>query len=103
MVLTYDSYNETLEKEQERESEIKRLQEKYELDMKSMREEMENRFQQILTMVRRRKISVVSWHIRHMLLAGMHFSALDRLLHIFLQLFHNSIFLRETLRSKDLR
>ena len=51
MVLTYDSYNETLEKEQERESEIKRLQEKYELDMKSMREEMENRFQQILTMV----------------------------------------------------
>ncbi len=51
MVLTYDAYSETLEKEQEKESEVKRLQEKYEQDMKSVREEMENKFQQILTRI----------------------------------------------------
>ncbi|PWU78967.1 MAG: hypothetical protein DLM72_19745 [Candidatus Nitrosopolaris wilkensis] len=51
MVLTYDAYNETLEKQQEKESEVKRLQEKYEQDMKVMREEMENKFQQILTRI----------------------------------------------------
>lgn len=39
MVLTYDAYNETLERQQEKESEIQKLQEKYEQDMKSMREE----------------------------------------------------------------
>jgi integrase/recombinase XerD len=51
MVLTYDAYNETLENQKERESEVKRLQEKYEQDMKSVREEMENKFQQILTKI----------------------------------------------------
>jgi integrase/recombinase XerD len=51
MVLAYDAYNETLEKQQERESEVKHLQEKYEQDMKAMREEMENKFQQILTKI----------------------------------------------------
>jgi hypothetical protein len=40
MVLTYDAYNETLEKEQKRESEIQNLKEKYEQDMKSVREQM---------------------------------------------------------------
>lgn len=58
MVLTYDAYNETLEKQQEKDSEIQRLREKQEQDMKLMREEMENKFQQILT-----KIDVTS--LRH--------------------------------------
>ena len=51
MVLTYDAYNETLEMQQEKESDVKRLQDKYEQDMKVMREEMENKFQQILTKI----------------------------------------------------
>ena len=51
MVLTYDAYNETLEKEQQRESEVQNLKEKYEGDMKAMREEMENKFQQILAKI----------------------------------------------------
>ncbi len=51
MVLTYDAYSETLEKQQEKESEVQKLIEKQEQDMKSMREEMENKFQQILAKV----------------------------------------------------
>jgi len=51
MVLTYDAYNETLEKQQEKESEVQVLKQKYEQDMKSMREEMENKFQQILSKI----------------------------------------------------
>jgi integrase/recombinase XerD len=57
MVLTYDAYNETLEKQQEQESEVQRLQQKYEQDMKTMREEMENKFQQILTRIDMAKLS----------------------------------------------
>jgi integrase/recombinase XerD len=57
MVLTYDAYNETLEKQQEKESEVQRLQEKYEQDMKTMREEMENKFQQILTRIDMAKLT----------------------------------------------
>jgi hypothetical protein len=56
MVLTYDAYNETLEMQQEKESEVKRLQEKYEQDMKSVREEMENKFQQILLRINTGKL-----------------------------------------------
>jgi integrase/recombinase XerD len=51
MVLTYDAYNETLEKQQEKDSEIQRLREKQEQDMKLMREEMENKIQQILARI----------------------------------------------------
>ena len=51
MVLTYDAYNETLEKQQEKESEVQKLQQKYEHDMKAMREEMQSKFQQILTKI----------------------------------------------------
>jgi integrase len=51
MVLTYDAYNETLEKQQEKDSEIQRLREKQEQDMKLVREEMENKFQQILARI----------------------------------------------------
>ena len=51
MVITYDAYNETLEKQQEKEAEIKALKEKYEQDMKVMREEMNQQFAQIMSMV----------------------------------------------------
>jgi integrase/recombinase XerD len=51
MVLTYDAYSETLEKQQEKDSEVKILQEKYEQDMKTIRQEMENKFQQILAKI----------------------------------------------------
>jgi hypothetical protein len=51
MVLTYDAYSETLEKQQEKESEVQLLQERYEQDMKAMREDMENKFQQILAKI----------------------------------------------------
>lgn len=51
MVLTFNAYSETVEKQQERESEIHKLQAKYEQDMKLMREEMENKFQQILAKI----------------------------------------------------
>jgi hypothetical protein len=51
MVLTYDAYGETLEKQQEKESEIQKLREKQEQDMKVMREEMQNKFQQILAKI----------------------------------------------------
>ena len=51
MVLTYDAYAETLERQQEKESEVQRLQQKYEQDIKDMREEMQNKFQQILVKI----------------------------------------------------
>jgi hypothetical protein len=51
MVLTYDAYNETLERQQEKESEVQVLKQTYEKDMKSMREEMEKKFQLILSKI----------------------------------------------------
>ena len=51
MVLTYDAYSETLEKQQEKESEVQKLQQKYEQDMKSMRDEMNLQFSQIMSMI----------------------------------------------------
>lgn len=51
MVLTYDAYSETLEKQQEKELEVKKLREKQEQDIKLMREEMETKFQQILAKI----------------------------------------------------
>jgi len=51
MVLTYDAYSESIENEQEKEFEIKNLQQKYEQDLKTMREEMESKFQLILTRI----------------------------------------------------
>jgi hypothetical protein len=44
MVLTYDAYNETLEKQLQKESDVQVLKEKYE----AMQKEMEERFQKIL-------------------------------------------------------
>ena len=49
MVITCDAYNETLEREQKRESEIQNLKVSYEHDMKSVREQMN----QIMVMVQR--------------------------------------------------
>jgi hypothetical protein len=57
MVLTYDAYNETLESQKEKESEVQILKDKYKQDMKSVREEMENKFQQILARIDTRKLS----------------------------------------------
>jgi integrase/recombinase XerD len=52
MVLTYDAYNETVEeKQQEKESEIQVLRQKYEQDMKIMREEMNQQFNQIMSII----------------------------------------------------
>ena len=47
MVLTYDAYGETLEKQQEKESEVQNLKGKYEQDMKNVCEEMENKVQML--------------------------------------------------------
>jgi hypothetical protein len=51
MVLTYDVYNETLDKQQEKESEVHRLQETYQQDMQKMREEMNQQFGQIMCLI----------------------------------------------------
>jgi hypothetical protein len=57
MVLSYDAYEETLAQQKKKESEVQALKIKYEQDMKSMREEMENKFQQILAKIDTRKLS----------------------------------------------
>jgi integrase/recombinase XerD len=57
VVLTYDAYSETLESQKEKESEVQVLRERYEQDMKSMREDMENKFQQILARIDTGKLS----------------------------------------------
>jgi hypothetical protein len=51
MVLTYDAYNETVEEKQQKESEVKELKEKYEHDIKTIREEMNQQFTQIISMI----------------------------------------------------
>ena len=39
-MLTYDAYSETLEKQQQKESEVERLQEKYDADIALLKEAM---------------------------------------------------------------
>ena len=56
MVLTYDAYNETLEKQQEKESETQKLQEKYEKDLRTMREEKNQQFKQIMSMIQQNPV-----------------------------------------------
>ena len=51
MVLTYDAYNETLEKQQEKESEVQRMQETYKQDMQKMREEMSQQFTMVMSLI----------------------------------------------------
>jgi integrase len=48
MVLTYDAYSETLEEQQQKDEQIKRLEEKYENGMKQMKEDIENKLHQIM-------------------------------------------------------
>jgi hypothetical protein len=57
MVLTYDAYSETLEEQKKKESEVQVLKERYELDMKTIRADMEKRFQQILDRIDIGKVS----------------------------------------------
>jgi DNA-binding protein H-NS len=51
MVLTYSAYSETIEEKQQKESEVKELKDKYEHDMKTMREETNQQFSQITSMI----------------------------------------------------
>ena len=56
MIMSFEGYQEALDSQREKESEVKRLQEKYEQEMKTMREEMEGKFQQILARIDVQKI-----------------------------------------------
>ena len=56
MVLTYDAYNETLEKQQDKESEVQKLREKYEHDIKAIREETNQQFKQIMSMIQQNPV-----------------------------------------------
>jgi integrase len=49
MVMSYDAYSETLE--EQKKSEVQLLKDKYEQDMKSMREEMNKQFGQIMSLI----------------------------------------------------
>lgn len=51
MVLTYDVYNETLDEQKKKESEVQLLKDKYEEGMKSIREEMNKQFSQIMSVI----------------------------------------------------
>jgi len=57
MIMSLEGYQEALESQKKKESEVQKLQEKYEQDMKSMREEMQSKFQQILTKIDIGKVS----------------------------------------------
>jgi F0F1-type ATP synthase membrane subunit b/b' len=60
MVLTYDAYNETLDNQKEKESEVQLLKEKYEQGMKSMREEIKEEMrEQISQLMIRLKPEIV--------------------------------------------
>ncbi len=53
MVLSYDAYTETVGEKQQKESEVKLLNEKYEKDMKEMRDEMNQQFNQIMLLIQK--------------------------------------------------
>jgi F0F1-type ATP synthase membrane subunit b/b' len=60
MVLTYDAYSGTLENQKEKESEVQILKQKYEQDMKSMREEIKYEMrQQMSQLITRLKPEIV--------------------------------------------
>jgi hypothetical protein len=60
MVLTYDAYSETLEEQKQKESEVQMLKDKYERDIKSMREEIkEDMRKQIAQLVTKLKPEIV--------------------------------------------
>lgn len=51
MVLTYDAYSETTEETQKKESEVKELKEKYEKDMMTIGQEMNQQFAQVMSLI----------------------------------------------------
>ncbi len=52
MVLSYNSYSETIHEEKiKKDSEISQLKEKYETDMDLLKEEMNSKFNQILSLI----------------------------------------------------
>jgi F0F1-type ATP synthase membrane subunit b/b' len=60
MVLTYDAYSETIEEKEQKESEVKRLKDKYEHDMKDMRKEIrEEMKEQLAQLVAQLKPAVI--------------------------------------------
>jgi hypothetical protein len=52
MILSYDAYSETLEDLKKKDLEVQSLREKHENDMKSMREEMNQQFSQVMEIIR---------------------------------------------------
>jgi hypothetical protein len=56
MVLSYDAYTETIDAKVEKESQVKEMQQKYEKDIKEMREEMQTKFSLILNKIDLNKI-----------------------------------------------
>jgi integrase/recombinase XerD len=52
MVLSYDAYEETLEEQKKKESEVQAMKIKHEEDMKSMREEMHKQFEKLMSAIR---------------------------------------------------
>lgn len=51
MVLSYDAYEETLEQQKKKESEVQAMKVKHEEDMKSLREEMNKRFDTVMSAI----------------------------------------------------
>jgi integrase len=56
MILSYDAYTEALEEKAQKESEVKTLAEKYERDMKQMREDVEIKLNKILAKIDTKKL-----------------------------------------------
>jgi hypothetical protein len=57
MIMSFEGYQQASEEQKKKEAEAQILKEKYEQDMKSMREEMENKFQQILAKIDTAKLT----------------------------------------------
>jgi integrase/recombinase XerD len=51
MVLTYDAYSETIEETQKKESEVKKLKEKYEQDINAKRHEMNQQYAHVMSLI----------------------------------------------------
>ena len=51
MVLSYDKYNETIEEKQRKENEITKLKSDYENGIQNLREEMNQKFNNILSLI----------------------------------------------------
>ena len=51
MILSYDTYNETIEEKQRKENEISKLKSGYENDIQNLREEMNQKFNNILSLI----------------------------------------------------